>query len=171
MSRKDIQQDEDDGVVEDEATFEDTLTLEPEDTDDYTQVEHELPPQEMCAAHTLNLVASTDLDKSLSVSSFSRNLYRSFFFAKCISLWNNKTSRSTVALDYAEGILKRKLTVLTSTRWNSYYDAVSRITENSLHEINALCTKLKLHYFTDKEFTFLTEHCKVLYPFIRGLYI
>ena len=145
----------------------DTLTLEPEDTDDYTQLEYELPPHERCAAHTLNLVASSDIDKALCTSSLSKNVYRSSF-AKCTSLWS-KPSQSTVASDHVEETLKRKLTVPTSTHWNSYHDAVSRTTENTLDEINALCTKLELRCFNDKKFTFLTEYCKVLYPLVRGL--
>ena len=32
-----------------------------------------------------------------------------------------------------------------------------------------MCTKLELRCFNDKEFTFLTEYCKVLYPLVRGL--
>ena len=84
------------------------------------------------------------------------------------SLWN-KASRSTVASDHVEATLKRKLTVPSSTRWNSYYDAVSRITENTLDELNSLCTKLELRYFTEKESTFLKEYCKVLNPLARGL--
>ena len=88
---------------------------------------------------------------------------------KCTSLWN-KASQSTEVSDHVEETLKRKLTVPTSTRWNSYYDAVSRITENTFDEINPLCTKLEPRCIHDKKFTFLTEYCKVLDRFCLSLY-
>ena len=123
-SEEEIEQKEgDDHNDEEEATFKnlcDTLTLDPEKDDNYTQVENELPPHERCTAHTLNLVASSDLDKSLYSSSLSKNIYRSSF-AKCTSSWN-KASRSTIASEHVEATLKRKLTVPSSTLRNSYYD-------------------------------------------------
>jgi len=115
-------------------------------------LEYELPAHERCASHTLNLVASSDLDKCLSFSFLSRSAYRSLF-AKCCALWN-KASRSSQAADHVE-VLKQKLIVPMVTHWNSYFDAVLRISENSSTDLNELCTKLEHRSFSERELSFL----------------
>ena len=170
LPSSDIQDNEND-LNEAETTFEslsDMLTLDLEQEDrDPTQLEYELPAHERCALHTLNLVASSDVDKCISSSSIMRSIYRSSF-AKCCTLWN-KASRSSQAADKVEEVLKRKLIVPTVTRWNSYFDAVERITENSVMDLNELCTRLDLWCFSEKEISFLKEYHKVLKPLARGL--
>ena len=59
----------------------------------------------------------------------------------------------------------------TRTRWNSYYDAVVRITENSIAELNELCTRMELRCFCEREISFLKEYCAVLKPLTRRLEI
>ena len=61
------------------------------------------------------------------------------------------------------------LLVPSITRWNSYYNAVERVVENSLADLNDLCAKLDLRGFNEREIVFLTEYCAVLKPLSRGL--
>ena len=122
---------EEHSITDDDVTFtdlNDAITPYPNENDDLTQIEHQLPPHQHCASHKLNLVVSTDVDKHLLSCSLSKSVYRSSF-GKCTALWN-KTSRSTLALDKVTETLKRKLLVPLPTRWNSYHDAVARVVEN-----------------------------------------
>ena len=135
------------------------LTMDIED--DHTQVQYDLPAHERCAAHTLSLIATTDIDKFLSTSPISRNLYRSSV-AKCSAVWN-KASRSTVVSDSIQEITKRKFIVPSKTQWNSHYEAILRITENT-SELNELCTRMGVRSLVEREIVFLKEYCSVLKP-------
>ena len=135
--------------------------------DDLTQIEFKLPPHQRCAAQTLNLVASNNVDRFLSSSPLSRNIYRSSF-SKCTALWN-KASRSAIASDQMQEKLKQKLLVPSPTRCNSFYDAIERVVENSVADLNDLCAKLDICCFNEKEIVFLKEYCAVLKPLSRGL--
>ena len=65
--------------------------------------------------------------------------------------------------------LKRKLRIPSPTRWNSYYDAATRIIENPPAILNDLCTSFEIRNFTERGLTFLKEYCADLSPLSRGL--
>ena len=151
--------DDDDMILDDDVTFtdlSDAITLYPTEEDDLTQIEYELPPHQRCASHTLNLVASTDVDKYLLSCSHSKSVYRSSF-GKCSALWI-KTSRSALASDKVFEKLKKKLLVPSPTRWNSYHDTVTRVVENPSETLNELYTSIGLQTFTEKELASLKEY-------------
>lgn len=140
----------------DDVTFADIYSLITPDQDvedDSTQLDYELPEHQRCATHTLNLVATSDVDKHLSSDSLSRSVYRS----------------STVASDHVQETLKRKLVVPCATQWNSHYNAVLRVVENLSAELNELCISVELRCFTERELSFLKEYCAVLKPLLNGL--
>uniref|UniRef100_A0A8C6TNZ0 BED-type domain-containing protein n=1 Tax=Neogobius melanostomus TaxID=47308 RepID=A0A8C6TNZ0_9GOBI len=126
-----------------------------------------LPPHFRCASHTLNLISCNDIDKWLSSNSDSKCVYRSAT-AKCAALWT-KASRSTVASEIVDEICGKKLIVPTSTRWNSFHDALSRISDNSAIDLNRLCARLEIRAPTEREHLFLKEYCSVLKPLTVAL--
>ena len=65
--------------------------------------------------------------------------------------------------------LKQKLLVTSPTCWNSLYDAIESVVENSVADLNDLCAKLDICCFNEKEIVFLKEYCAVLKPLSRGL--
>ena len=86
--------------------------------------EPELPPHYRCAAHTLNLIATTDADRA-ELDSVYKKLSRSTF-AKCQALWN-KFGRTTGANEIAAKEAGFQIFRPCATRWNSVFDSVARL--------------------------------------------
>ncbi|KAL7388121.1 hypothetical protein ABVT39_007546 [Epinephelus coioides] len=148
---------------EDEVTFTDVVDAL------YTEGDGEffLPPHHRCASHTINLISTNDVEKWLTGSPDTTATYGSGV-AKCTALWT-KASHSTVASELVEEVSRRKLLVPMSTRLNSFYEAVTRITKIPISDLNGLCIKLGIKGFTDKEYQFLGEYSVARKPLTVAL--
>jgi len=125
-----------------------------------------LPPHNKCVAHTLNLIASNDAEKALKNSAYSKIHHGSF--GKCQGLWN-AVHRSTKAADAVKTICGSKgLLFPCPTRWNSRYDAVSRLLQ-LVDKLPAMCDTLMLPKLKQNEIEFLKEYEAVLQPLARTL--
>ncbi|XP_067289219.1 zinc finger BED domain-containing protein 4-like [Pseudorasbora parva] len=162
-----FQADDDDEAEhnEDEVIFTDLNEVLRDDIE--TSERYVLPPHHRCASHTLNLICTNDVVKFLTAKVECKAVYRSAT-GKCSALWS-KVSRSTVASESLEEFSKRKLLVPSTTRWNSFHDALSRVTDIPLVDLNQLCTRLDIRCITEREYLFLKEYCKVLKPVCMAL--
>lgn len=120
-----------------------------------------LPPHHRCAAHTLNLIATTDLDKAAS-QGVSRKLYRSAM-SKCAAIWN-KAHRSSGAADSIEEIAQMRCLVPSVTRWSSEYHAIEKLMSLTESQLNGICDQLKLAKLHPQETMFLKEYTAILKP-------
>lgn len=151
--------DEEEGDDDEEPTFTDVIEALSTASGDG---QFSLPPHYRCASHTINLISTSDVDKHLNSCADTKAVYRSSI-AKCSALWT-KASRSTLASEQVEEVSRRKLMVPTSTRWNSLYEAISRIITIPMNELNPLCIKLGIKCLNEREFLFLQEYCTVMKP-------
>lgn len=88
---------------EEEEEEEHTVLIDITDILNDTEEAYSLPPHQQCACHTLNLVATRDIESALTLSEAFKKISRSTT-GKCQALWN-KQQRSTQASD----IIKDKL--------------------------------------------------------------
>lgn len=82
-----------------------------------------LPPHMKCCAHTLNLIATTDISKITNASYISIS---ESTFKKLFSFWT-LISRSTVASDKILEKCGCKFSIPVVTRWNSLYDSSLKV--------------------------------------------
>ncbi|KAM3605630.1 uncharacterized protein V6R79_002372 [Siganus canaliculatus] len=102
-----------------------------------------------CSSHTMNIISTNEVDKYLASQAESKAVYKSST-AKCTALWS-KASRSPLVTEEVEKVHSRKLFVSSSTRWNSFYDAIKRISEIPMNELNTLCATVGVSCFEEKE--------------------
>jgi hypothetical protein len=85
-----------------------------------------LPKHMRCAAHTLNLVATTDAKNALQDELFESASTSAM--KKAWQLWKTQ-SRSTTGADIIKEELNKRLVIPNSTWWNSLYDSVKVLNE------------------------------------------
>ena len=64
-----------------------------------------------------------------------------------------------MAAGTVDEVLERKLIVPCTTRWNSFHDAVARVFEFPIAELNTISYNFGLKAITDREYQFLREYC------------
>ncbi|KAL5238145.1 hypothetical protein ACI65C_005555 [Semiaphis heraclei] len=123
-----------------------------------------LPEHLTCAAHTLSLIATSDISK---ISDISYKKISKSVFEKLQSFWNI-ISRSSVASDKIYDICNCKFPVPILTRWNSMFNAVKKILAN---KEKLLCgfDELKINKLKIIEWKFLEEYCLVMEPLALAL--
>lgn len=123
-----------------------------------------LPNHLTCSAHTLNLIATSDVAKIVDPS---YNTISKSVFGKLNSFWN-LLSRSTVVSDEIQEMCNCKFPVPIITRWNSMFHAVKKVVINK-EKLSISFDKLKFKKLKIIEWTFLEEYCLVMEPLATSL--
>ncbi len=124
-----------------------------------------LPLHFRCAAHTLNLLATSDMEKILKANE-DLGKYHDSLVKKCTKLWN--ASRRPKTAEVFEKYLKRKLPYPVTTRWNSLYDSLLVILEN-FSAIQIVSEHLNLKEFSKEEKAYLDAYVLCMKPIAIGL--
>ena len=82
-----------------------------------------LPPDMRCTCHTLNLVATTDVEKIYNRQFLK--IKKSLDF-KLKSIWN-KQQRSPLASDFIKSKCGELFIICNATRWNGYYEGQVKV--------------------------------------------
>ena len=119
-----------------------------------------LPTQERYFAHTLSLIATTDIKKT-SYPALHKKIFMSSF-KKATAIWNkcNFPKSAEIILN----ICKRNLLTPCITRWNSLFDSLQCLLKFEQCTLKDLCQKLCLPELTESKVEFLCEYCTVLKP-------
>lgn len=126
-----------------------------------------MPPHERCAAHTLSLIATTDIE----VNKFNCLQYKrvkNSAFAKCQALWN-LLAKSPKACESVQEVTGKSLPSPCPTRWNSTYDCILALLAIEEDKLNQAMRAVKLAIFKDSDLMFLKEFAQCMRPIAEGI--
>uniref|UniRef100_UPI00358F4092 uncharacterized protein n=1 Tax=Myxine glutinosa TaxID=7769 RepID=UPI00358F4092 len=140
-----------------------------EEVDQQEEVVH-VPKHRRCAAHTVNLLASRDVEKVPGWSAQPRPAFTKPA-AKAQGLWNAQ-NRKTVTANDIKTALGKKLVTPGVTRWNSSHDAYKCLLTEVLdmdkrNNLNQICQRQHPHplpHITEDDVQIWSEYVKVTAP-------
>uniref|UniRef100_UPI00358E8F2E uncharacterized protein n=2 Tax=Myxine glutinosa TaxID=7769 RepID=UPI00358E8F2E len=140
-----------------------------EEVDQQEEVVH-VPKHRRCAAHTVNLLASRDVEKVPGWSAQPRPAFTKPA-AKAQGLWNAQ-NRKTVTANDIKTALGKKLVTPGVTRWNSSHDAYKCLLTEVLdmdkrNNLNQICQRQHPHplpHITEYDVQIWSEYVKVTAP-------
>ena len=124
-----------------------------------------LPTQERCFAHTLSLIATTDIKKTSYSPLHKKNFMSSF--EKATAIWNKCNLSKSAEIIF--NICKRNLVTPCITRWNSLFNILQCLLKFEQCTLKNICQKLYLPELTESEVEFLREYCTVLEPIAMAI--
>ncbi|KAH0630541.1 hypothetical protein JD844_013671 [Phrynosoma platyrhinos] len=135
-----------------------------------------LPPHQRCISHTLNLVATQDIEAMISDSSKNSLLgpFRRHFSSlmeKCSKLWS-KQKQSKQLAEYIREQCGVCLKVPNKPWWNSTFDALKQLNEllsTVPLKVDAVMDQCSLARFTPAESLVVQEYTEIMWPLAQSL--
>ncbi|XP_034250170.1 uncharacterized protein LOC117650700 [Thrips palmi] len=129
-----------------------------------------LPDHQRCAAHIINLLATTDAKEALTANASYKKLHDST--ETTLREWWRKQSRSELVSTAIQDGFGVKLEVSGETRWNSEFDAklqIVRLIDKDEEKFKTVIEGAGLTLLTSTEIKFLREFVHVMQPVAMAL--
>ncbi|KAL4098885.1 hypothetical protein QTP88_023403 [Uroleucon formosanum] len=132
------------------------------------EIENILPVNFRCFAHTLNLCATTDINKVIK-SSVELSLIHDQVIKKCNILW--KLAGRPKSAEVIQNVLGHTLSRPGETRWNSLYDSLRQILsiKNNILNLNRTLEINNKNCLREQDFNYIEEHLKCTAPISEAL--
>ncbi|XP_072844236.2 uncharacterized protein LOC110069984 [Pogona vitticeps] len=177
-----LEEDEDGGDDQEAAEVEfvpisELLDGQPKAEEEASESEHAgLPPHQRCASHTLNLVATEDIQMMISDSSVNSPLgpFRKLFCSlmeKCSKLWSKQNQSPQIA-EYIHEQCGVYLKIPNKARWNSTFEALKQLSEllsTVPLKVDAIMDQCSLVRITAAESLVVQEYTEMMGPLAQSL--